>query len=73
MQHFLATDYRTSINGSIDSLVVTRLVIERSWVRVVEGAFSPGSTFCADSYFGIHSTHVTMWHIKDSSHAANMQ
>lgn len=53
MQHFLATNYRTSINGSIDSLVVTRLVIERSRVRVLAGAFSPGSTFCADSYTGI--------------------
>ena len=36
------------------------LVIERSLVRVPAGAAgefsSPGSTFCADSYFGIRST-----------------
>ena len=35
-------------------------VIERSHVRIPVGAAgefsSPGSTFCADSYFGIHST-----------------
>ena len=34
-------------------------MIERSRVRVPEGAsiefFSPGSTFCADYYFGIRS------------------
>ena len=38
-------------------------VIERAWVRVPAGAageFSsfPGSTFCADSYFGIRVTAV---------------
>ena len=37
-------------------------MIERSWVRIpagVAGEFSsPGSTFCADSYFGIRSTAV---------------
>ena len=37
---------------------------ERLWVRIPAGAAgefsSPGSTICADSYFGIHSTpHVT--------------
>ena len=36
------------------------LVIERSRVRIPAGAAgefsSPGSTFCADSYFGIRST-----------------
>ena len=35
-------------------------MIKRSWVRVLAGAArkcsSPGSTFCADSYFGIFST-----------------
>ena len=38
------------------------LVIERSRVRIPAGAAgkfsSPGSTFCADSYFGICSTPV---------------
>ena len=36
-------------------------MIERLWVRIPAGAaggFSPGSTFCADSYFGIRSTPV---------------
>ena len=35
-------------------------MIKRSWVRIPAGAAgefsSPGSTFCADSYFSIHST-----------------
>ena len=51
--------------GGGDSSVVSRsagLVIERSWVRIparAAGEFSsPGSTFCADSYFGIRSTPV---------------
>ena len=43
--------------------------IERSWVRIpaeAAGEFSsPGSTFCADSYFGIRSTPV-----KDPGHSA---
>ena len=38
------------------------LVIERSRVRIPAGTAgefsSPGSTFCADSYFGIRSTPV---------------
>ena len=38
------------------------LVIERSRVRIPAGAAgkcsSPGSAFCADSYFGIRSTPV---------------
>ena len=37
-------------------------MIERSQVQIPEGAAgessSPGSTFCADSYFGIRSTPV---------------
>ena len=37
-------------------------LLERSRVRVpagaAEGFFSPGSIFCADSYFGIRSTPV---------------
>ena len=40
----------------------TGLVIERSRVRIPAGTAgefsSPGSTFCADSYFGIRSTPV---------------
>ena len=35
-------------------------MIESSWVRIPVGAAgecsSPGSTFCADSYFGVRST-----------------
>ena len=52
------------IVGSGDSSVVRArgLVIERSRVRIPAGAAgefsSPGSTFCADSYFGIRSTPV---------------
>ena len=50
--------------GSEYSSVVAGLVIERSRVRIAAGATgefsSPGSTFCADAYFGILSTpHVT--------------
>ena len=50
-------------------------MIERSWVRVpaeVAGDFSsPGSTFCADSYFGICSTPVLLQqHVKDPGHSA---
>ena len=53
----------------------TRLVIERSWVRIPAGAVrefsSPGSTFCADSDFGIRSTPVLpQYHLKDPSHSA---
>ena len=51
------------------------LVIERSRVRTpagVAGEFSsPGSTFCADSYFGIRSTPVLpQQHVKDPGHSA---
>ena len=39
------------------------ILIDRSRVRVQAGAAgefaSLGSTFCADSYFGMHSTRVT--------------
>ena len=39
-------------------------MIERSRVRIDAGAAgeisSPGSTFCADSYFGIRSTPVIL-------------
>ena len=46
---------------------------ERSRVRINAGAAgyvsSPWSTFCADSYFGIRSTHVLLQkHIKDLDH-----
>ena len=44
-------------------------------VRSLAGALrefsSPGSTFCADSYFGIHSTPVLLQqHLKDPGHSA---
>ena len=50
-------------------------MIERSQVRIpagVAGEFSsPGSTFCADSYFGIHSTPMLpQQHIKDPCYSA---
>ena len=51
-------------------------MIERSRVRIRAGAAagefsSPGSTFCADSYFGISSTPVlTQYHVKDPGHSA---
>ena len=50
-------------------------MIKRSRVQipaVVAREFSsPGSTFCADSYFGIRSTPVLLqWHIKDPGHSA---
>ena len=46
---------------------------KRSQVRVPAGPAgefsSPGSTFCADSYFGIRSTLVLL-HAKDPGHFA---
>ena len=50
-------------------------MIERSRVRIpagVAGEFSsPGSTFCADTCFGIRSTPVLpQWHVKDPGHSA---
>ena len=50
------------------------LMIERSQVRIpagVAGDFSsPGSTFCADAYFGIQSTPALLQqHVKDHSHS----
>ena len=50
-------------------------MIERSRVRVPAGAAgefsSPGSTFCADSYFGIRTTPVIpQQHVKDPGHSA---
>ena len=50
-------------------------MIERSRVRIPAGAAgefsSPGSTFCADSYFGIRSTPVLpQEHVKDPGHYA---
>ena len=50
-------------------------MIEMSWVRIPAGAAgefsSPGSTFCADSIFGICSTPVLpQWHIKEPGHSA---
>ena len=48
--------------GMEDKFPRTGLVIERSRVRIPAGTAgefsSPGSTFCADSYFGIRSTPV---------------
>ena len=39
-------------------------MMKRSWVQALAGVVgelsSPGSTFCADSYFGIHSTPVLL-------------
>ena len=51
------------------------LVIERYRVRIPVGAAggfsSPGSIFCADSYFGISSTPVLLQqHVKDPGHSA---
>ena len=48
-------------------------MIEKLQVRIPAGAsgeFSfPGSTFCADSYFGIRSTPVLLQkHVKDPGH-----
>ena len=48
---------------------------ERSQVQIPAGAAgefsSPGSTICADSYFGIHSTPVLpQQHVKDPDHSA---
>ena len=50
-------------------------MIERSLVQIpVEAVgefYSPGSTFCADSYFGIHSTPMLpQYHVKDPGHPA---
>ena len=50
-------------------------MIERSHVRIPAGVAtefsSPGSTFCADSYFGIRSTPVLpQQHVKDPGHSA---
>ena len=50
-------------------------MIERLRVRIPAGAAgefsSPGSTFCADSYFGIRSTPVLpQHHVKDRGHSA---
>ena len=50
-------------------------MIERSRVRIPAGAAgefsSPGSPFCADSYFGIRSTPVLpQSHVKDPGHSA---
>ena len=71
---FIMTSNRYT--GSGDSSVVRApdsWSTQRSWVRVPAGAageFSyPGSTFCADFYFGIRSTYVPVqWHVKDLSH-----
>ena len=47
-------------------------MIERLRVQIPAGEFSsPGSTFCADSYFGICSTPVLLqWHVKDPGQSA---
>ena len=49
-------------------------MIEKTRVRIPAGAAgefsSPGSTFCADSYFGIRSTPVLpQKHVKDPGHS----
>ena len=73
----LSTHFMSSGATSGDSSVVmsTGLVIERSWVRVAAGVSeefsSPGSAFCADSYFGIPSTPVLpQLHVKGTGHSA---
>ena len=53
-------------------------MIERSQVQVLAGVAgefsSPGSTFCADSYFAICSTPVLLqWHVKDHSYLSKVQ
>ena len=49
-------------------------MFERVWVRIPAGAAgefsSPGSTFCADFYFGIRSTPMLLSHVKDPGHFA---
>ena len=50
-------------------------MMESSRVRIPAGAAgefsSPGSTFCADSYFGTRSTPVLLQqHVKDRVHSA---
>ena len=50
-------------------------MIERLQIRIPAGAAgefsSPGSTFCADSYFSIRSTPVLpQQHVKDPGHSA---
>ena len=50
-------------------------MIERLRVRIPAGAAgefsSPGSTFCADAYFGIRFTTVLpQQHVKDPGHSA---
>ena len=50
-------------------------MVERSRVRIPAGPAgqfsSPGSAFCADSYFGIRSTPVLpQKHVKDPGHPA---
>ena len=50
-------------------------MIERSRVRIPAGVagefYSPGSAFCADSYFGIRCTPVLpQQHVKDPGHSA---
>ena len=50
-------------------------MLERSRVRISAGAAgefsSPGSAFCADSYFGVRSTPVLLqYHVKYPGHSA---
>ena len=49
-------------------------MIKRLWVRVPAGKtgqFFPGSTFCADSYFGVLSTPgLPQQHLKDPNYSA---
>ena len=52
-------------------------MIETSRVRIPAGTAgefsSPGSNFCADSYFGIRSTPVLpQWHVKNPGHSAKI-
>ena len=59
----------------MNKFICAGLVIERSRVQIPAGAAgefsSPGSTFCADSYFGSRSTPVLpQRHVKDPGHFA---
>ena len=50
-------------------------MIKKLWVQTPAGVagkfYSPGLTFCADSYFGICSTPVLLqWHVKDPGQSA---
>jgi len=69
-----------SLNTQMGSRDISVVMAPDSWwkgqVKIPAGAAagefsSPGSTFCADSYFGIHYTPVLLQqHVKDPGHSA---